>query len=170
MSKSIAAVLVVCMAIVFFGRMDVIQADQKNESQPANTPVFMRAKLASSKRVLEGLVLDDFDMIEKAAREMKTLSEHTHWPHSTDKVYEHFTEKFRQQCDKLARLANNSDRDGTHFTFLALSTTCVDCHGYVRGRFRVTTDKSNPTGPIQLIPTEWDAKPIRRPSQSNDNQ
>ena len=75
--------------------------------------------------------------MEKAAREMKTLSEHTHWPHSTDKVYEHFTEEFRQQCDKLTRLANKKNRDGTHYTFLAVSTTCVNCHGYVRGRFRV---------------------------------
>ncbi len=170
MHKSIAAVLIFCSAIVLCGHMDALRAEPKNKTQQHNTPVFMRAKLASSKRVLEGLVLDDFDMVEKAAHEMKTLSEHTHWPQSKDKVYEHFTNEFRQQCDKLARLAKKEDRDGTHYTFLGISTTCVDCHAYVRGRFRVAADISNSSSPIQLIPTEWDAKPIRRPSTPSESE
>lgn len=170
MRRWILTVSIISSAIVLGVRMDTAKAEPKNNSLQANTPVFMRAKLASSKRVLEGLVLDDFAMVEKAAHEMKTLSEHTHWPKSTDKVYEHFTSEFRQQCDKLARLAKKKDRDGTHFTFLSISTTCVDCHGYVRGRFRVAANTSNASSPIPLIPTEWDAKPIRRPNHAIESE
>ena len=90
------------------------------------------------------------------------MSEAAEWPRARDKVYEHYSDQFRRQCNKLARLARQENHEGAHFVFLHMTTTCIDCHNYVRGAFRVARDSSDPSGPVQLIPTEWEGDAIKR--------
>lgn len=120
------------------------------------TAVFMRAKLASSQRVVEGLVTEDFGIIEKAAREMKGMSEATQWPSAKDESYEHYRQAFRRDCDRLARSAAEQNLAEAHLTYLHLTTTCIHCHEYVRRAFRISKDETNPKGPVILIPNEWE--------------
>lgn len=131
------------------------------------TPVFMRAKLASSQKVIEGLVTEDFDLIRRAADDMKQMSDATQWPTAQDKSYQHYREAFRQQCDRLGRLAEAKNLAGVHYTYLQLTTTCINCHDYVRGRFHVAREASNPKGPVMLIPNEWEGsdQPRRPPTK-----
>jgi hypothetical protein len=120
---------------------------------------------------MEGLVTKDFVLIGEAAEEMKQMSEHAEWPRARDEVYEHYSEQFRRQCGQLGGLADKRNHEGAHFTFLSLTTTCVNCHDYVRGSFRVARDNSNSSHPVKLIPAEWNessqgrnpkSEPIRR--------
>ena len=152
-TTTLALTLVACL----IGSI-VLLAEPQEPLKPqkiVNTSVFMRAKLAGSKRVMEGLVTEDFALIRDAATEMKAMSEHAEWPRSRDQIYEHYSEEFRRQCNQLASLADKRNREGAHFTFLSVTTTCVNCHNYVRGSFRVARDRSNPSQPVQLIPSEW---------------
>ena len=126
--------------------------------------LFMRAKLVSSQKVMEGLVTEQFSLIEKGSAEMLKMSEATHWPQSSDEVYKHYNDLFRRQCRKLMKQADGNDLQASHYTYLHMTTTCIDCHNYVRGRFRVEKDDSNRRGPIQLIPTEWEG-----PAKSDRN-
>ena len=118
--------------------------------------VFMRAKLASCQKVMEGLVTEDFRLIARCASEMEQMSEAALWPTTTDKSYLHYQEAFRRQCERLAELAESRNLSGVHYTYLNLATTCVNCHDYVRHSFRVQEDNSNPRGPVMLIPNEWE--------------
>ncbi|MGI9470068.1 MAG: hypothetical protein ACR2NZ_00960 [Rubripirellula sp.] len=115
------------------------------------TEVMMRAKLASSQRVLEGILAEDFTLIARGAKEMKKISEAAEWPRSRDKVYEHFAAEFRRQCNKLERLAQDTNREGVAFTYLQMTTTCIDCHNHVRDTLRIA---EQPNSGVRLIPAQ----------------
>ena len=129
-----------------------------------DTSVLMRAKLASSERVLEGLVTENFTLIKRGAAEMHQIGLANRWPQSTDQVYGHYSQNFRNLCQKLAEQAESRNLEAAHYTYLHLTTSCIDCHNYVRGKFRIQRNKDK-QGPIQLIPTEWD-----NPPSSNHDQ
>ncbi len=138
-----------------------------------DTQLFMRAKLASSQKLLEGLVTEDFGLIRRGAVQLKRISEASHWPTTVDEVYQHYSVAFRKQCDKLSEQANREDLQAAHYTYLHMSTTCIDCHNYVRGRFKVERKKQG--APVQLIPTQWNgprgkSKPKPQPDHPVKNK
>ncbi|QEG20561.1 hypothetical protein [Mariniblastus fucicola] len=132
---------------------------QSEPERVDDTQLYMDAKLANSQKVLAGLVTEDFVKIRDSARQLKKIAEAAHWPRSVDEVYQHYSVSFRRQCDKLAEHAEREDLQAAHYTYLHMSTTCIDCHGYVRSRFRI--EKPAKGGPVKLIPTQWDG-PTRR--------
>ena len=170
-------VLIAAVAILS-SRQDVSQLQQENnlaakstrEDRKPNrvddTRLYMRAKLASSQRVMEGLVAENYDLIIDGASQMRDISHASHWPRTVDEVYQHYSVEFRRQCDKLKAQAARSDLQAAHYTYLHLSTTCIDCHNYVRPRFEVRRSKKG--GPVQLIPTQWDSK--NPPSQDEGSE
>ncbi|MCA9232137.1 MAG: hypothetical protein KDA57_15925 [Planctomycetales bacterium] len=125
------------------------------EAPPGVEPSsFMRAKLASSQAVLEGLVTEDFELVAKGAHAMAKMSEAAEWPRAPDKVYDHFSAEFRRLARKLVRLAAEENLEGATFTHMHMTTTCISCHEYVRGAFRVAEGPQGSPG-VQLIPSEW---------------
>lgn len=117
--------------------------------------LFMRAKLAAAQAVLEGLVTEDFALIRKGARQMKTMSEAAQWPRSPDKVYDHHSEQFRRLAAKLEHLAQKENLEGASFTHMHVTSVCIECHNYVRNRLRVAEDPEGEHGGVLLIPSEW---------------
>ena len=128
--------------------------DPKSQ-QDDDVRLFMRAKLTSCQKLLEGLVVEDFNKIQAGAAEMRRLSKGGNWPQTQDKVYNHFNTAFQMQCEKIEEMAEKKNLEGIKFTYLQLTTSCVDCHNYVRKRFKVKRP-ANKKGPVQLIPTYWD--------------
>ncbi len=117
----------------------------------SETRVLMRAKLSSSQKVLEGLLAEDFTLIAQGAKEMKRISEAAEWPRSRDAVYEHHAAEFRRQCIKLEGLAEKTNHEGASFTYLKMTSTCIDCHNHVRDALRIA---EKPHGGVQLIPAQ----------------
>ena len=142
-----------CLLVIggAFGALLLAAADPvKNPLIPENE-VLMRAKLSSSQKVLEGLLAEDFTLVANGAREMKKISEAAEWPQSGDAVYDHFAAEFRRQCTKLENLANKANREGASFTYLQMTTTCIDCHDHVRDELRIA---EHPNGGVRLIPAQ----------------
>jgi cytochrome c556 len=94
---------------------------------------FMRVKLRHSQKVLEGLVLEDFDMIAKNAQEMSLLSLAESWQVLQTPDYVDYSRKFRNAADTLADVAKKKKLDESTVAFNQLTTKCVQCHKYVRG-------------------------------------
>ena len=116
---------------------------------------FMRAKLASSQLVMEGLVTENFELISKGALQMTKMSEAAEWPRAPDKVYDHFSEQFRRLAGKLRRLARDENLEGASFTYMHMMATCISCHDYVRKSLRVAEDPEGESGAVRLIPSHW---------------
>lgn len=93
---------------------------------------FMRAKLKHSQRVLEGLVMEDFDEVAKGAQEMSLLSLAASWQVLQTPEYLDYSRKFRTAADSLTEKARKKDLTGATTAFNQLTVRCVECHKYVR--------------------------------------
>jgi hypothetical protein len=104
--------------------------------QPARSRAeFMRSKLEYSKKVLEGLTLEDYDAIAKSAKALRLLSQAAEWevptiPNATD--YVSYTREFQLLTDEMAHKAGQKNIDGATLAYLRLTMNCVNCHKYVR--------------------------------------
>lgn len=105
------------------------------EPKPNDRAEFMRLKLDYSKKVLGGLVNEDFDAIVDGARKLNRLSMAAEWEVPTipdADEYVHFTADFQRIAQDLIKNANAKNLDGATLAYTRLTINCVDCHKYVR--------------------------------------
>ena len=102
------------------------------QRNPANEAALMRAKLASSQKVLEGLVDENFELIHDGAKELVKITEATQWHAEEDQVYAHYRADLRRTALKLVVLAEEKNLDGAAYTYMHSITTCISCHDYCR--------------------------------------
>jgi len=93
---------------------------------------FMRKKLNSSNRILEGLVTDDLQMVAEACDEMLELSSADRWRASNDMMYLQHSEEFRNSVKNLRSKANGQSIDGTALAWVDVTMNCIQCHEWVR--------------------------------------
>jgi cytochrome c556 len=93
---------------------------------------FMRAKLEHSQKVIEGLAMEDFPLIEKHSQELSLLSQAEMWQVvQTPEYLQHSTE-FRRAADALNDAAEDKNIDGAALAYMEVTLKCVNCHKYVR--------------------------------------
>lgn len=119
-----AAALVAVVATV------AIAAD--GPPQPDRVAVFMRAKLGHADRVLEGLAVADFALIERAAQELSLASLDSNWQVLQTEDYARQSGEFRRACDSLKKAAQEKNLDGAALAWVDVTLKCVQCHKYVR--------------------------------------
>ena len=119
-----------------------------------DTSALMRAKLASSQRVVEGLMAKDFDLIRKGGDELSKICLATQWQAEDDQVYAHYRSELRRAGLKLVQLAEEKNLDGAAYTYMHSLTTCINCHEHCRDVLHVAT--TNPQ--LEAIP-----QPAREP-------
>ncbi len=93
---------------------------------------FMRVKLRHSQDVVEGLVLADFELIEKNAQDMSLLSLAETWQVLQTPQYLEYSKKFRAATDALAEAARKKNLDKATEAYNVVTLRCVECHKYVR--------------------------------------
>jgi hypothetical protein len=96
---------------------------------------FMRMKLEYSKKVLEGLTLENYETISKNAKALKALGEAAEWevptiPDASEYIV--FTTEFQRLANEMDRKAKEKNIDGATLAYLRLTMNCISCHKYVR--------------------------------------
>ena len=94
---------------------------------------FMRAKLDHSQRVLEGLAVEDFDMIAKHSQDLSLLSLAASWQVVQTPEYAQHSLEFRRATDAMTAAAKKKNLDGAALAYVEVTMKCVNCHKYVRG-------------------------------------
>ena len=107
----------------------------RGEAQQPSRREFMRNKLEYSKNVLDGLSREDYALIARDARALKSLSEKAAWkdamiPNAPD--YIAYTVEFQRLADELEQKAKQRNLDGSTLAYVQLTITCVNCHKYAR--------------------------------------
>jgi hypothetical protein len=110
-------------------------AARGQEQKARSRAEFMQMKLEYSKRVLEGLTMENYETIIKNARALKTISQAAEWevptiPNAGEYVV--FTTEFQRLADELVKKAREKNMDGATLAYLRLTMNCVNCHKYVR--------------------------------------
>jgi hypothetical protein len=93
---------------------------------------FMRKKLAASQSILEGLAVEDFDLIAEGAKQLKATAGAAEFMAFNDPEYVEHADDFRRIINKLAVAAKEKRLDGATLAFLDVTMSCVECHKHVR--------------------------------------
>jgi hypothetical protein len=106
-----------------------------SQPDPPTRREFMRQKLDFAKLLLEGLSVENYEMIAKNARGLRKLSTAAQWevptiPNANE--YITFTGEFQRLCADLEKNAGDKNLDGATLSYLRLTMSCVNCHKYVR--------------------------------------
>lgn len=140
---------VLVAAGVVYAAGDREPATISNRQQSA----LMLAKIASSQRIVDGLVCKDFDEISRGADDLVRICQATEWSARGDKVYVHYRDELRRQAQKLSKMAREKNLDGAAFTYMHSLTTCIGCHEYCRDVLHISADQ-RPKYKIVPIPVE----------------
>lgn len=106
----------------------VVAADKPD---PAEGP--MRKKLRFAQKVLEGVTVRDFDMIEKNAAELLALSKKLEFASfHKGPEYTRQMDDFRRSVESMAKAAKDKNIDAAALGYLQLTMNCVNCHNVVR--------------------------------------
>ena len=93
---------------------------------------FMRKKLAASDHVLEGLAIEDFELIGEGAKQLSTIAAAAEFMAFNDPEYIQHADDFRRIVNKLAVAAKEKRLDGAALAYLDVTISCIDCHRHVR--------------------------------------
>lgn len=126
----------------------------------APTKEFMREKLGHSQSVLEGLALEDFELVANHARRLGAMSKEMGWRAFDNPDYAQHSDNFRRSVDALAKAATDRNLDGATLAYFKVTMCCIECHKFVRGKkvaawkhppptSRDATDDSSPAHPPQ---------------------
>ncbi|MCA9015091.1 MAG: hypothetical protein KDA77_07135 [Planctomycetaceae bacterium] len=89
---------------------------------------FMREKLTSSQQVLEGLMVEDYDLMQKGAQKMIEMSNATEWQVIEGPIFARQSEEFRSAAKQVIKFAKEKNIDGASLSYLHLTMTCIACH------------------------------------------
>jgi hypothetical protein len=109
-------------------------AASRSSAEPKVNDVhtFMQVKLEDSKKVLEGLTTENFDLMVKNSQEMSLLSEDALWQVLQTPEYVQRSADFRRITDRLTEAARKKNLDGAALAYVELTMSCIECHKYVR--------------------------------------
>jgi len=93
---------------------------------------FMREKLTASSQVLEGLCTEDFELISKGAKKLKTMSNEEKWRVSRDAMYRQHSAEFRSGVDRLLKAAETKKIDSAALAWTKTTLNCIECHRWVK--------------------------------------
>lgn len=108
----------------------LLTAKSAKKKNPAQKKIseFMQAKLDNSKEVLEGLVTEDYDQIQKAAKKLIEMSNATQWQVVEGPLFAQQSAEFRSAAKELQTYAEKKNIDGASLSYLHLTMTCIACH------------------------------------------
>jgi hypothetical protein len=140
MSYRPAALLIAALAVsVVAPRVPPARAQRPQEAAKASSPhqekasLWMRHKLESSQKILEGMTRGDFQVIEKNATSMQTMSYLEGWVRADTPDYQAQLHAFEHATGSLVRAAQEKNLDGATLAYTQLTISCVQCHRVVRG-------------------------------------
>ncbi len=93
---------------------------------------FMRAKLEHSQKLLEGLTMEDYDILVRHAQALSLLSLESNWQVLQTEEYINQSTEFRRAANALTEAARDKNLDGSTLAFMDVTAKCVACHKYVR--------------------------------------
>ena len=100
--------------------------------EPDKVAAFMRAKLGHAQNVLEGLAVEDFDLIERGAQDLALASQASSWQVLQTADYARHSDEFRRSSNALRAAAKARNLDGAALAWMEVTMKCIQCHKYVR--------------------------------------
>lgn len=95
----------------------------------------MDLKLKNSQVLLEGIALNDFAKVEKAANSLIAVSNLTEFLNAYKGAeYQFHVRTFRQPAETIAKRAKEQNMDGVVLAYTDLTLSCLKCHRAMRDK------------------------------------
>jgi cytochrome c556 len=95
---------------------------------------FMRDKLELSQKVLEGIAIEDWDLVIAKGTKLSSMTHEADWRVFENPNYDQHSRSFRQHVDSVVKAAKKKDLDAATLAYVRMTMSCVDCHKAVRGK------------------------------------
>lgn len=108
--------------------------DQKNQVEDVKSEArqaFMRGKLVSNQKIVEGLCLKDFDMIQEGAKAVTQMVLGQHWFVLDTPGYRQQSQEMERAAKRLHDAAKGKNIEAATLRYFDLTLTCIDCHQYL---------------------------------------
>lgn len=130
---SILGVICAVACLVAGGSWFLQAADEKKAEEPDQSlSAFMRKKLDASSLVLEGLTIEDSQLIKKGANLLLEMSKAEKWKLLIDSEFRSHDIDFRTAVKKLVDAAEKSNFDNATLQWFDVTKGCIECHKDVR--------------------------------------
>lgn len=125
MKKHILTSLAIAIALATTAALVTSQTD-------GTTKTLMKAKTAYAHRLLDAVVLEDFDVIQDQAFRLKAVAETADWYTAESSQFVRETESFIRAADRLFQAAQENNGDAAALAYMDLTLSCVHCHRYLK--------------------------------------
>lgn len=105
-----------------------------NSAEPKKTTRqhFMEGKLVISQEILQGVVLSDFDLVEKGGIGLNLLTIGEQWTVNESKEYSRMSEDLRRTAKQLVKAAKDKNSEAATLAYQKMLFSCVECHQALR--------------------------------------
>jgi len=100
--------------------------------QTPRTGKLMREKLAHAQRILEALTTSNHALLEREATSLARITESPDWWVLRSPEFRGHSDRFLKIANELVQSARDRDLDAASVQYAALTTTCYQCHKYVK--------------------------------------
>jgi hypothetical protein len=114
---------------------------RQNEPAPKKTPIqlFMRKKLEATQKLMEGLAIEDYELIGQGARQLEGISAAADFAVVKEALYTQHADEFRRTVAKIQKGAKEKRLDSAALGYMDMTMSCIECHKFVRNM--LITDK-----------------------------
>lgn len=114
--------------------------DAKSDGRPVgDIRMFMRGKLQASNKILEGLTVEDMQMVKEGAQQLNKMSVSEKWRAHNNVMYKQFSGEFQRTTADLMKAADEGNLDMAALKWMSATMSCIECHRYVRNNLVVET-------------------------------
>lgn len=95
---------------------------------------FMREKLELAQRILEGITMEDYDLVIAKGTKLAAMTEAADWRVFENPDYDQHSKTFKRHVDSLVQAAKKKNLDAATLGYVRMTMSCVDCHKMVKGK------------------------------------
>lgn len=128
--STISKLAISTACVAFAGWLTWSANAQEKQKNPVE--ISMRQKLEACSKVLEGLAIEDKDLVHEGTTTLTALSKAEVWQVLTDSEYREHTQTFRSSIKRLDEAAKKSEFASAQLEWLDATKRCFDCHNHVR--------------------------------------
>ncbi|HZR25369.1 MAG TPA: hypothetical protein VFA59_17365 [Vicinamibacterales bacterium] len=101
-------------------------------AQTLATRHVMEVKLAHSQRILESLMMSDFETLQRESEALSQMTSEAGWAVLGTPEYSRYSGAFKDALTDLRDAATRRDLDASMLHYTNVTMTCYRCHRYVK--------------------------------------
>lgn len=130
--KKLIVGIVICSVCVALAAEPQSTKVNVTESKTDKVGAFMQMKMEPAKKLLEGLALEDYDMILANSQKISLLTLDASWMVIQSEAYRQHSKDLQRSLNMIMDSAKEKNLDGALLGYLQMSMKCVDCHKQLR--------------------------------------